>query len=106
MIRTICDFCEKPIPTYIEQIDRAGWLDEDEWEEDGRGRFVEEEFCYLSRAKDYNTNKLFPHLCEACAGKIDKLLVAYRAEVMKQCELSAKFAEINKKRRKNLGTNG
>lgn len=106
MIKTICDFCEKPIPTYFEQIDRAGWLDEDEWEEDGRGRFVDEEFVYLSRPKEYNTNKLFPHMCEACAGKLDILLSAYRTEMLKRSELAAKFAKANAERRERLGTEG
>lgn len=91
MIETqlICDFCLKPIP-----------YDYDDWGS-GPVRCVN-----LRYTKECDTKDMFPHLCESCAEKLDKVIVRYKSDMQKQSELAAKFAKANAKRREQLGTEG
>lgn len=81
-IVTICDFCEQPIP-------------EDE-----------NNIVQLHRTRVIETRKLFPHLCERCAGKIDTAVEFDRKQHVKKSELAARMAKINAERRERLGTKG
>ena len=83
MIKTqvICDFCERPL-TPIDNI------------------------YLIEKPIEYDTRDMFPHMCINCAKKLDRVLVAYRKDIMYRSELGSKFARINKERKQRLGTKG
>lgn len=84
MIKSIvyCDFCEKPMP-------------------EGPGGHIN---CYTP--KEFNTRDFYPHMCKACAERIDYILRAYKEEAAHKASLASMYAQINKERREMLGTEG
>lgn len=84
MIKTqvICDFCEKPLS------------------DDGHGN------VYLHRTKVFDTHKQYPHMCVRCANRIDDILMVYKEDAAHRAGLASMFAQINKERREQLGTEG
>lgn len=88
MIKTqvLCDFCGKP---FREKV---------------RGKEVT--VIGLSITKEWDTRSLFPHLCEGCAGKLDKALAMCKNGITTRSILLERFREINEERKERLGTNG
>lgn len=84
MLKTlvICDFCERPLP-------------EDE-----------NKNIYLHRTEQFNTSRLFPHMCESCANKIDSILIDFKLDMAHKAGLASKFAQINEERKVQWGTEG
>ena len=82
MIRVVCDLCEKPIKMHR----RKG--------------------PQISRTKEWNTSKLFPHLCENCAAKIDNVLREFKGSTTQAHLTSQYYAKLNAERRERLGTDG
>lgn len=60
----------------------------------------------LFKTKEINTKKLFPHLCERCANKMDEAIRFNRGRMVSKSELSARMAKINEERRKKLNSKG
>ena len=92
MIKTVvyCDFCEKIVPLRIE-VDPFG----------------EEYVCIESgKTKEFDTSSMYPHMCGACANRIDDILRQFRVNVAHQASLASKFKQINKERKEQLGTEG
>lgn len=77
-----CDFCELPMP---EDADNNVKL------------FI---------TKEIETRKLYPHLCERCATKIDAAVRFNRKLCVSKSELAAKMAKINDERKERLRTKG
>lgn len=84
-LRVICDVCQRPIPI------------EPHWPEN---------FLRNSYTREVNTRKLFPHLCESCALKIDEAVCLAKNEWLKQIDISDRNSRINAARRELLGTKG
>ena len=76
-----CDFCEQPMA-----------------DENGNVQL------HITRTID--TRKLFPHLCERCASKIDTAVEFDRKQHTKKSELAARMAKLNAERRARLETKG
>lgn len=87
-----CDFCGMPLTKIMLK--------------DPEGRYGETPCSNIYFTKELNTKKLFPHLCENCAMKLDDALKYARGEWIKQLNISSRNAEINKERREKLGTKG
>ena len=85
MIKTqvICDFCEKPIP-------------------EGEHNNV----ILTHRTKEFDTRKFYPHMCKTCAKRIDYILKAYKEDAAHRAGLASMYAQINKERKEQLGTEG
>ena len=77
-----CDFCEQRIRT----------------DDDG--------ITYTNRTKEIDTRKLYPHLCERCATKIDEAVRFDRKNRKTKSEIAERFAKINAERRERLGMKG
>ena len=84
MLKTVvfCDFCEKPLSR------------------------KERNNIYLYRTKEFDTHKLYPHMCMRCANQIDDILMAYKEDAAHKASLASMFAQINAERRERLGTEG
>ena len=85
-VKFCCDFCDKTLPEI--------------------GLYDEIPCIKFYRTKELNTTKIFPNLCENCATKLDEALKYARGEWIKQLNISSRNTEINKERRKKLGTKG
>lgn len=88
-IKAVCDFCERPLPL--------------ETTETFHGPM---EYIKNSYTHEVNTRKLFPHLCESCALKIDEAVSLAKIEWLKQIDISDRNIRINALRREVLGTKG
>lgn len=90
-IKFCCDFCGMPLIGY-------------------NGIYVNYKTNELDTniyfTKELNTKRLFPHLCENCASKIDQVLVFAKDEWLKQIDISDRNSKINAARRELLGTKG
>lgn len=84
-LRVICDLCDRPITV----------------EDNGQDVFVRDKHTL-----EVNTTKLFPHLCERCASKIDMAVLLAKQEWLKQVDISDRNSRINTLRRNALGTKG
>ena len=91
-IELCCDFCGRPLPKIMVETKGAG--------------FGGSAHANIYFTKELNTKRLFPHLCENCASKLDDVLKYARGEWIKQLNISSRNAEINKDRREKLGTKG
>ena len=91
-VELCCDFCGRPLPKIMVEIQGAG--------------FGGSAHANIYFTKELNTKRLFPHLCENCAMKLDDALKYARGEWIKQLNISSKNSEINKERREKLGTKG
>lgn len=60
----------------------------------------------LFHTKEINTRKLFPHLCENCANKLDEAVRFGTSQLVTKSELAARMAKINAERRERLGMKG
>ena len=78
----ICDFCNNPLP--IEEGDLVRTFQTKEW----------------------NTKSLFPHLCENCAERIDRVLREFKNSTTQECLTAQYYARLNVERRKQIGTEG
>lgn len=58
------------------------------------------------RTKNVNTRRLYRHLCEDCAFKLDEVVRIAKEEWVKQIDISSRNAAINSARREALGTKG
>lgn len=87
--RVICDFCERP-------------LEVDTIYEDGHAV----DNIQLHTTKEWNTKKLFPHLCKSCAGKLDMALAKLKNEAVLEKLVNERNIRLNKERREKLGTKG
>ena len=56
--------------------------------------------------KEWNTKKIFPHLCEKCAGKLDRALAKMKCEISYQQAILATNSKLNNERRERLSTRG
>lgn len=83
MIKSVvyCDFCEKPLP-----------------EDDGQ--------ISIYRPKEFDTQRFYPHMCKACAERIDYILRAYKEDAAHKASMASMYAQINKERKEMLGTEG
>lgn len=92
MIKTqvLCDVCEKPFPTRIEETDFG----------------PVECVAGFSKTKEWDTRKLFPHLCDSCALKMDSALLKFKDETTLEALINARNRKINDERKKKLGTEG
>ncbi len=88
--QVLCDVCERPFPTTQEETEYGP---------------VE---CVVgfSRTKEGDTRKLFPHICEKCAGKIDDALRKFKNETTAEALINARNKKLNDERKKKLGTKG
>lgn len=84
-----CDFCNRPIPIGTTETFHGAM-----------------EYLKNSYTREVNTRKLFPHLCESCATKIDQLVVLAKDEWLKQIDISAKNSRLNAARRLVLNSKG
>ena len=91
-VELCCDFCGRPLPKIMVEIQGDG--------------FGESAHANIYFTKELNTKRLYPHLCENCAMKLDEALKYARGEWIKQLNISSRNAEINKERREKLGTKG
>ena len=84
MIKTVvyCDFCEKPMPNW------------------------ENHTVQLWKTHEFDTHRLYPHMCERCANRIDDILRAYKEDAAHRAGLASMFAQINKERREMLDSEG
>lgn len=84
MIKSVvyCDFCEKPLP----EIDGI--------------------HINIYTTKEFNTRKLYQHMCKHCAERIDYILKAYNEDAAHKAGLASMFAQINKERKEMLGMEG
>ena len=87
-VRICCDFCDKPLSL-----------------ETGEGGCLAGTLRYFY-THEVNTHKLFPHLCESCALKIDEAVCLAKNEWLKQIDISDRNSRINAARRELLGTKG
>lgn len=87
-----CDFCGMPLTKMMLK--------------DPEGRYGETPCSNIYFTKELNTKRLFPHLCENCATKIDRVLVFAKDEWLKQIDISDRNSKINAARRELLGTKG
>lgn len=85
MLKVCCDFCDRPLTAISDE----------------NGTCVT-----LSRTKEFKTSKLFPHLCEVCADKIDMVLRSYKDSVTKDMVLTEQYAKLNEERKANINTKG
>lgn len=60
----------------------------------------------LHKTKEIDTSKLFPHLCENCATKLDKTMLLCKKRWIDEGDAVAQIAERNAARRELLGTKG
>lgn len=88
-VRICCDFCETPLK--IEMVDTE---------------YGPVEALKTARTKNVNTRRLFNHLCEDCAFKLDEVVRLAKDEWVKQIDISSRNAAINSARREALGTKG
>lgn len=86
-----CDFCGRKIKRIKEYCPECGDM------------FL---LLPLAKTKVWDTRSLFPHLCENCAGKLDQCMELMQNGMQKRGEIMMRNAEINKKRREILDTNG
>ena len=91
-VELCCDFCGRPLPKIMVETKGAG--------------FGGSAHANIYFTKELNTKRLFPHLCENCASKLDDVLKYARGEWIKQLNIFSRNAEINKDRREKLGTKG
>lgn len=91
-VELCCDFCGKPIPKIM--VETQGAV------------FCGSANVNIYFTKELNTKRLFPHLCENCASKIDQVLVFAKDEWLKQIDISDRNSKINAARRELLGTKG
>lgn len=91
-VELCCDFCGRPLPKIMLEIQGAG--------------FGGSAHANIYFTKELNTKRLFPHLCENCASKIDQVLVFAKDEWLKQIDISDRNSKINAARRELLGTKG
>lgn len=88
----VCDFCNRTMPTKL--------IEDESNPEDF---IVTTELC---RTKTWDTKKLFPHLCQNCADKLDFVYGVARRQILKEIDISARNSVINVKRRTELGSKG
>ena len=60
----------------------------------------------LFKTKEIDTRKLFPHLCENCANKLDEAVRFDRKQYISKSGLAARMARINAERKARIGTKG
>jgi hypothetical protein len=87
MIKVVRDICERPFP--IDYTPPGPW-----------------NITGFGTTKEWNTRKLFPHLCESCAGKIDLVIAKFKDEVAVEALINERNRKINEERKKRLGTKG
>lgn len=66
----------------------------------------DEGIIMTSKTKEIDTRKLYPHLCERCATKIDEAVRFDRGRRKTKSEIAAQMAKINAERRERLNTKG
>ena len=88
-VKYCCDFCERPMK--METVDTD---------------YGPVEATKVARTKEVNTRRIFPQLCEDCAGKLDEVVRLAKDEWVKQIDISSRNAAINSARREALGTKG
>ncbi len=84
-LKVCCDFCDRPL-----KIEICGPV----------------ETLKNARTKNVNTRRLYRHLCEDCAFKLDEVVRLAKDEWVKQIDISSRNAAINSARREALGTKG
>lgn len=77
-----CDFCNQPMPEDEKDVIKG------------------------FKTKELDTKELFPHLCENCATKLDKVALLCRKNMLNEGNLVADMAKRNAERRELLGTRG
>ena len=88
-IKVCCDFCDRALA--IETV-------ETEYGPVGALK--------ASRTKNVDTRRLYRHLCDDCAVKLDEVVRLAKEEWIKQIDISSRNAAINSARREALGTKG
>lgn len=88
---TYCDFCERKIKHVEYRCDTCGTADK---------------MLPIYRTRVWNTNELFPHLCENCARKLDRTLQFMQDGLTKRGEIMQRNVELNRIRRELLGSKG
>lgn len=88
--QVLCDVCGRPFRQHERCRDQA----------------KEVTVTGFSRTKEWDTRKLFPHLCEGCAAKIDLALATCKEGMTTRGILLERYHELNEERKERLGTNG
>ena len=88
-VRVCCDWCERQLPVTV-----SG---------EGENKKITAE---LRWPREINVREYFPHLCESCARKIDKLVQLNRDSYFGAMSVADRYSKINEARRERLGTKG
>ena len=88
---TYCDFCERKIKPVKRRCGEC---------------FNEIEMLPIYRTRVWDTRKLFPELCENCAGKLDRALSLMQHGLTCREMALRRYAELNRIRRAELGSDG
>ena len=88
-LKVCCDFCGRALE--IETVDTE---------------YGPVETLRAARTKNVNTRRLYRHLCEDCAFKLDEVVRIAKEEWSKEIDISSRNAAINSARREALGTKG
>jgi hypothetical protein len=60
----------------------------------------------LARTKECDIRKMFPHLCESCASKVDRVVAKVKSDAVRSSLIAEYYAKVNAERKEQIGTNG